>query len=442
VINRVTIGHEQRSQRDYALHEFPELADKPRTPRGVLIRDGLFIVAWFAYHGRESEMLVPGARRSWLMEFRRANGSAMSKKLTLLRNGWLRYHKTSNVRDAYEYALDTDIPDSERTKWVELGRILYEPDKGLVGHFLTRPTIKHGHVMMTGFLVFSVLERHGPMSATALKRALKPMLSRNTVATRVERLEAIGLITFDSDGNLSVVPEWEARLAEYEAHMGLDKWAQVQDAVILDERERADEEVQGGRAMVVLKKRLRGESCAVLGCPGGEVDHFPLKHWGGFDYPGLLDPICSGCNNDLGVMAKSIDRPRFVPDAVARRDWVGLAVDSEPLELARLLYWEARRQNDVRLLIWSRQLVEQFLPRLVAELAGSNEVAGVAYRDGEWVRVRRVFHSPARKPIALRMGESSEMQSVGGEPVSVVAGWSRQRVGSVEAESRRRRFTR
>ena len=271
-----------------------------------------------------------------------------------------------------------------------------------MGHFLTRPAIKHGHVMMTGFVVFSVLERRGPMSATALKRALKPMLTRNTVATRVERLEAIGLITFDSVGNLSVVPEWEARLSEYEADMGLDKWAQTQDAVILDEREKADEEVQGGRAMVVFKKRLRGESCAVLGGPGGEVDHFPPKHWGGFDYLGLLDPICSGCNNDLGVMAKLIDRPRFVPDPVARRDLVGISVYSDSLDLARLLYWEAHRQNDVQLLIRSRQLVEQFFPRLVAELAGSNEVSGVAYRRGEWVRARRVFVVPERESTVPR----------------------------------------
>ena len=104
VINRVTIGHEQRSRRDCALSEFPELADKPRTPKGALIRDGLFIVAWFAYHGSENEILIPGPRRSWLMDFRRANGNAMSKKLKLLTNDWLSCHKPSNRRHAYEYA--------------------------------------------------------------------------------------------------------------------------------------------------------------------------------------------------------------------------------------------------------------------------------------------------------------------------------------------------
>jgi hypothetical protein len=308
--DQVARQQKDRPTSDTNLPMFPALALKPGRP------DQVFVVALIAYDESRLAGWRALPRRTLQTYLRRSTGSDVSAGLAgLFKKGWLERRIPGPPTWGREYKLGADISEDQRTAWVELGRLLFEP-MGLVGDYLTRPAVKHGRIMLSGFLVLTLLERHGPVNRLALIKTLKPVMSRNTVIGRLERLEEIGLAVQVSDAPdlWMAVPDYLARLEAYEEITGLKEQAAWQDARI--EMERTSERIRlaGGPEVKDREEEVLAGPCVFCGvAQATEVEHFPPKHWGGFNHPGLMFGACTRCNGDWGRWIRKKPKPQYPP---------------------------------------------------------------------------------------------------------------------------------
>ena len=276
----------------------------PRVEPKLLIA----FVAWIS----GGDGFEPLARRDVETMLRRASGRRVSEGLAHLgHEHWLEPLYPGDRSLAYRYRLGRKIPRNEIATWVKLGNELYGP-RGVLGHFLCRPAVKHGYLGLTCFVVFGLLlQAEDPLRGRDLAIAADGLLHSNTIRNCLDRLQnRAGIIT--SLDPAVVAADWPDLLDTYERDCGLADWAVEQDARVAHERKefhglrRQVDEVYDA-AVVWMRDGWR---CATCGEPADSVDHFPLLDWGGLNDARLISPSCLSCNSRHGARAA-----RFKVDA-------------------------------------------------------------------------------------------------------------------------------
>jgi hypothetical protein len=255
------------------------------------------------------------------------------------------------------------MPDSEKAKWIELGTLLYAPRKGLLGPFQGRPSVQHGYVMSTGFLVLALLDRRDGAKLKVLADTLKPVMSRSTVEARLAHLKSIGIV-YQYGSQYRVTPDWLPSLLAYEFDVGLLQKATLQDQQHARDRRNWKIELAGGEDNVTLKAHVRQQPCYVCReIPCGEVDHIPPKEWGGFDHPQMMFPACRKHNGQPSSLIR--DAPHTptltVPlDSIVSVSHYGTGADV--FLAAQMLYIHAMRTGDLNAFHQARRLFHWSFP--------------------------------------------------------------------------------
>ena len=180
-----------------------------------------------------------------------------------------------------------------------------------MGGFLTRPVIKRGHLGLSGMLVVGTLLVEGPVGEKDLVKALSPLVARTTLTGSsgvFDRLVRKEVLDCPVDGVWRLPEDLEERIRRYEVESGVGERVAVLHAQIEAEQKNHNEEVLGSPYLQAFRKFLKRQPCSKCGRlsrgSGGEVDHFPPIHSGGFDAVGRQYPICKCCNNKMSGYTK------------------------------------------------------------------------------------------------------------------------------------------
>jgi hypothetical protein len=255
-----------------------------------------------------------GQRRLETM-LRRSSGKRVSDALDRLVKGrWLRRLKPTKRSLAWRYRLATTLPAATRRQWVDLGRLLFA-DGGLLSDYVALPSVKHGNVAMNGFVVLSLIERHGPVSTSTLKSTLKPLWNPKTTQGRLDRLKAYKLIVEDATG-WTTVPDFLLVLADYEERSGLQQLAVKQYLRHLRQRTEYRIMLAGGEAFIQRKLDVLSGPCIFCDATlATEVEHFPpMSYWKHLDpklrhHPSLVFGACDWPGGDWPPQCGRLHRP-------------------------------------------------------------------------------------------------------------------------------------
>jgi hypothetical protein len=366
---------------------FPVLDPSPRRS------DPIFVVAYVAYHQVADGGPVVIAQRDLQHDLRRSNGSEVSAGLRKLRDdGFLGCIGPEKEDDAKEWVLHQQIQGDQRDAWVALGTLLFGPEpQCLVGRQMGRPSIKHGYVELSGFLILALLQRCGAQTLGTLVAVLDRLVTAKTVEKKLALLVHRKLVAWEGD-LFSSTSDCEERLSAWERDdRKLGKWAKEQDERIADERLRFRTGDSDTPEMKARKRELRAgpcDFCGVMHC--GEVEHFPPKHWGGFDHPYLMRGACRSHNSSWGNWIKGqsvpiLRRPGTLHVVHASVDIVSMA--SAVLEMAHECYLYGRHTGDIDDLDRAREAVERAFPFWLAVFTGRYPLRVVNERllPDDWV---------------------------------------------------------
>ena len=271
------------------------------------------VVAFVAYRTATTDATPVSQRYLQKALVRASRGSAATTLKGLVQNGWLEIAQTYTPLTPMHYRLGPEIADVERPNWQEIGRRLYNPADGSLGHFLATPAIKWGHLGPAAMLVIGTCMEEGPVDRPELVRCLEPLVSRTGLCNSdgvLDRLKRYGLLAESSDGILVVPDDIKMRLPQYEVDSGARAKTQRVHGQIAAEQARNREQHLGSVDVQRYVAWLRTQPCEVCGRvpsgSGGEVEHWPPKKLGGFEAVGLLRPICTRCNNRLSQRVKQM----------------------------------------------------------------------------------------------------------------------------------------
>jgi len=244
------------------------------------------------------------------------------KRLCL--GGWLEISRGYSKATATRYRCGPRISNDDKNRWAVVGERLFGPE-GSLGGFLTRPVIKHGHLGLSGMLVVGTLLVEGPVGEKDLVKALSPLVARTTLTGSsgvFDRLVRKEVLDCPVDGVWCVPDDLEERIGRYEVESGVGERVAVLHAQIESEQKHHNEEVLGSPYLQAFRKFLKRQPCSkcgrLSGRSGGEVDHFPPIHSGGFDAVGRQYPICRSCNNKMSAFTKRMPTTGEYAAPVAR----------------------------------------------------------------------------------------------------------------------------
>ncbi len=287
---------------------WPEL---PKASPGPL-RDKL-LVAWVA-HKSEQERLYRGKAESQVsilflaLIMRYASDSAAETALMRLRKpvspkagGWLTLTKRARGRFGNFYK-PGKLAEKDLNSWQIAGEALFGPG-GALEPYRCRPIFSDEGIKPFGCLVLAVVEKCGPLTVNEMKTILKSYMSGKSVERYLGYIFGWELVRRSND-KYFVVRGLSYRVDELEVELGAaDRMLKVDN-----ERDKKwieyQTEILGKAEPKLLKAAIRKLSCfyccATPPPTGGQVEHFPPKHWGGSDETSLLLPICKPCNTSHG----------------------------------------------------------------------------------------------------------------------------------------------
>lgn len=283
----------------------------PESSPGQL-RDKL-LLAWVA-HKSEQERLFRGKAECQVsilflhLIFRYASASAaeaalkrLRKPLTPRAGGWLTLTTPARGRFGHHYRLGK-LAQGDLPAWEAAGELLFGPG-GALEPYRCRPIFSSSGIGPYGCLVLAVVEKCGPLTALEVEELLSSYMSKKSVHRHLGYVQGWGLIKM-SGGKYFVTRGLATRVERLEIELG----ASTKMLKVDNERDRQwieyQTEILGKPEILLLKAAIRKLACfyctATPPPTGGEVEHFPPKHWGGSDETSLLLPICRSCNSIHG----------------------------------------------------------------------------------------------------------------------------------------------
>jgi len=317
----------------------------------------------------------------------------------LVDDGFLDVERPEEMSKAYRYGLAHSISPEDRERWIELGTLLFSPT-GLRGNFHTRPSTKHRHIMLNGFLVLSILLRCGPQKGTAIMKTMAPIMTRSTTARRLKFLTENGILQC-VDGMYSATPDWEEAVTRYEKRHSLDITASNLERKIEDQRTRHYEDLAGGPEVVKRMRLLRLGSCIECGLtPAGEVEHFPPRVWGGFNHLDLMYSVCSPCNNRWSNIVKSLKPPNYQNPGVMHllTDFDVSRIADAGMDFVHILFLRGARSGDLADLQAATNTLEWAYPLWYYSSVTKKQCArrqSAGYQDPARLRLVRDWETPA-----------------------------------------------
>ena len=300
------------------------VAPPEKRPGGVNAR---ILLAWVAYkseqnakNGGKAEQEASLLHVQQMLRFSTENqASAVLKRLRTSASPsegpWLAVSTPSRGARGHAYRLGAAATASA-PDWAACGKCLYSPS-GLLTPYMFRPVLLRPPLGqgITGCLVIGFVDQFGPVTKTEIVGALSSLMRRETALKALRRAVAMELLVLEDD-HVIAPRNLRERIKNDEIEFGGQSRAAFLDQQIGSRQFESQMERLGGATLERLKaiiRKLPCFYCATAAPPeGGEVEHFPPKHWGGGDDASLLLPICTRCNKSHGSRLKGtpkISRP-------------------------------------------------------------------------------------------------------------------------------------
>jgi hypothetical protein len=245
--------------------------------------------------------------------FNRSGGDIVSKHLkALVKDGWIRLLKPSKGMEANHYAYGRRLmPKSvNRGSALHLASTLFGKD-GLLTPLMSSPAIGTNFLGTNGLLVLGILRcSSSKLSPLEIFKYAPMFMARSTIDNRLKKLLEAGLVVKE-DKHWSLTTDFDRALTKYETKSGaIARFVRNQN-IFEVEREKLGVFVKNGKLTHAEETQLKKEGCICCGKNKGkmEIEHFPPKHWGGFDHIDLCWGIHKTCNNRYSSKIKKYQLP-------------------------------------------------------------------------------------------------------------------------------------
>lgn len=253
------------------------------------------------------------SRREVQGVFNRSGGDIVSKHLKeLVKDGWIRLRKPSAGMEAnhYEYGRRLMPKSVNRASALHLASTLFG-DSGLLTPLMSSPAIGTNFLGTNGLLVLGILRcSSSKLSPLEIFKYAPVFMARSTIDNRLKKLLEAGLVV-EEDKHWSLTPDFDRALTKYETESGaIARFVRNQN-IFEVEREKLGLFVKNGKLTHAEVTQLKKDACICCGKKGGamEVEHFPPRHWGGFDHIDLCWGIHKKCNNRYSSKIKKYQLP-------------------------------------------------------------------------------------------------------------------------------------
>jgi len=253
------------------------------------------------------------SRREVQGVFNRSGGDIVSEHLReLVADEWIQIRKPSKGMSANHYTYGKRLkPKSVNSASARhLASTLFGKN-GLLTPLMSSPAIGTNFLGTNGLLIVGVLKRSSRKLRPLEIFKYAPMfMVRSTIDNRLKKLLQAGLVKKEGK-HWSIVTDFELALTKYEAKSGaIARFVRNQN-IFEVEREKLGLFVKNGKLTHAEVTQLKKDACICCGKKGGamEVEHFPPKHWGGFDHIDLCWGIHKKCNNRYSSKIKKYQLP-------------------------------------------------------------------------------------------------------------------------------------
>lgn len=322
----------------------------------------ILVLAWIAYHSNRRGKTEGKAEHeaSYLhlqQSFRLTTAEAAGRVLATLRRPggpglgpWIVVTKKSKYPVGNCYGLGPAAAANVE-QWIALGKALFGPT-GAMTPFMSRPILlnpKHGFAP-NGCLTLGYIEKYGPVSNSEAVGLLRHFMDPKTVRTKIRRLVAHDLV-LEEDGELFTPRNLRERIRRDELAYGAVARTREIDEAIAQQQYQYQLRRLGGPLLVRVKSMLRKSDCfycrAVPPPEGGDVEHFPPKHWGGSDELSLLLPSCRSCNGSLGAIVRRTDKVPTPMLTLDRVEFAGTVAEAAEMFLKAMMTMAAKCADDL-----------------------------------------------------------------------------------------------
>ena len=253
------------------------------------------------------------SRREVQGVFNRSGGDIVSEHLReLVADEWIQIRKPSKGMSANHYTYGKRLkPKSVNSSPVRhLASTLFGDD-GLLTPLMSSPAIGTNFLGTNGLLIVGILKRSSRKLRPLEIFKYAPMfMVRSTIDNRLKKLLQAGLVKKEGK-HWSIATDFELALTKYEAKSGAIARLERSRKIFKIERERLGLRIKKGKLTHAEETQLKKDGCICCGKKKGymEIEHFPPRHWGGFDHIDLCWGIHKICNNRYSSKIKKYQLP-------------------------------------------------------------------------------------------------------------------------------------
>ncbi len=254
------------------------------------------------------------SRREVQEVFNRAGGQITSKHLAqLVKNGWISVRKSSKGMSSTHYTFGKRLkPKSANTAAAhDLASKLFKKSNGLLSSLISSPAIGTNFLGTNGIIIAGVLLRSSRgLTPLEIYRYVPMFMVRTTVDNCLKKLLNAELV--EKQGKFwSIAPNFSLALTKYEAESGAISRLERSRRRFKIERERQGIRVKSGKLTHAEETELKKDKCVCCDKKGGkmQIEHFPPRHWGGFDHIDLCWGIHAKCNLRYSNKIKKYPEP-------------------------------------------------------------------------------------------------------------------------------------
>ena len=255
------------------------------------------------------------SRREVQGTFNRSGGDVVSKHLkALVKDGWIRVRKPSVGMEAnhYEYGRRLMPKSVNRASALHLASTLFG-DSGLLTPLMSSAAIGTNFLGTNGLLVLGILRcSSSKLSPLEIFNYAPVFMARSTIDNRLKKLLEAGLVV-EEDKYWSLTTDFDRALTKYETESGAIARFERNQNIFKVEREKLGLFIKNGKLTHAEETHLKKERCICCGKNKGkmEIEHFPPRHWGGYDHIDLCWGIHKKCNNNYSNKIKKYKLPEL-----------------------------------------------------------------------------------------------------------------------------------
>jgi hypothetical protein len=212
----------------------------------------------------------------------------------------------------YEYGRRLMPKSVNRASALHLASTLFG-DSGLLTPLMSSAAIGTNFLGTNGLLVLGILRcSSSKLSPLEIFNYAPVFMARSTIDNRLKKLLEAGLVV-EEDKYWSLTTDFDRALTKYETESGAIARFERNQNIFKVEREKLGLFIKNGKLTHAEETHLKKERCICCGKNKGkmEIEHFPPRHWGGYDHIDLCWGIHKKCNNNYSNKIKKYKLPEL-----------------------------------------------------------------------------------------------------------------------------------